>query len=70
VVHLLRRVGNLPLAEVAQLAGVSPSRVCQIHAELEATEYDQRTTAVLATIGNEPAYRAKHLDHLILDVNP
>jgi len=48
-VYLLRRVGNIPLAEVAKLAGVSGSRVSQIQAELEATEHDQRMTAVLAT---------------------
>jgi hypothetical protein len=49
-VYLLRRVGNLPLAEAAKLAGVSGSRVSQIQAELEATEYDQRMAAVLGTI--------------------
>ena len=49
-VYLLRRVGNLSLAEVARLAGVSPSRVSQIQAELETIEHDQQMTAVLATI--------------------
>jgi chromosomal replication initiation ATPase DnaA len=49
-VYLLRRVGNLPLAEVARRAGVSASRVSQIQAELEATEHDQRMTAILGTL--------------------
>lgn len=34
-VYLLRRVANLPLAEVARRAGVSPGRVSQIQAEIE-----------------------------------
>jgi putative transposase len=34
-VYLLRRAANLPLAEVAKRAGVSPPRVSQIQAEIE-----------------------------------
>ena len=49
-VYLLRRVGNLPLAEVAKQAGVSASRVSQIQAELEATEDEERMTAILRTV--------------------
>ncbi|MGY6214585.1 sigma factor-like helix-turn-helix DNA-binding protein [Methylolobus aquaticus] len=35
-VHQLRRRGNLPLREVAAMAGVSVSRVSQIQREIEA----------------------------------
>lgn len=34
-VYLLRRAANLPLAEVANRAGVSPGRISQIQAEIE-----------------------------------
>ena len=34
-VYLLRRVANMPLAQVAQRAGISPGRVSQIQAEIE-----------------------------------
>jgi REP element-mobilizing transposase RayT len=34
-VYLLRRAANLPLAEVAKRAGISPPRVSQIQAEIE-----------------------------------
>ena len=34
-VYLLRRAANLPLAEVAQRAGVSPGRISQIQSQIE-----------------------------------
>lgn len=37
-VYLLRRAANLPLAEVAERAGVSPARVSQIQTEIERHE--------------------------------
>lgn len=40
-VHLLRRRCNLPLREVAAMAGVSASRVSQIQREMEAGNRDE-----------------------------
>ncbi len=40
-VYLLRRVGNLPLKEVASRAGVSPSRVSKIQRQVEQQEVER-----------------------------
>jgi hypothetical protein len=53
-VYLLRRVCNLPLAETARLAGVSPSRVSRIQAELERGGPDAATGRRL------DRYKVKH----------
>jgi transcriptional regulator with XRE-family HTH domain len=41
-VYLLRRAVNLPLKEVAALAGVSPPRISQIQSKLESETPDPR----------------------------
>ncbi len=46
-VYLLRRRGNLPLREVAALAGVSAPRVSQIQAEMETAAADGRLAGLL-----------------------
>jgi REP element-mobilizing transposase RayT len=46
-VYLLRRVGNLPLNEVAQRAGISIGRVSQIQTEMESGQPDARLQEVL-----------------------
>lgn len=48
-VYLLRRAANLPLAEVASRAGVSPGRVSQIQAEIEGSRIDAVLQALIAT---------------------
>lgn len=49
-VYLLRRRGNLPLREVAELAGVSAPRVSQIQAEMETAIAEGRLANILAPI--------------------
>ena len=46
-VYLLRRRGNLPLREVAALAGVSAPRISQIQAEMETAAADGRLAGLL-----------------------
>ena len=41
-VYLLRRAANLPLAQVAERAGISPGRVSQIQTEIEREPLDRR----------------------------
>lgn len=47
VVYLLRRACNLRLAETAEIAGVSPSRISRIQAELERGELPEATEKLL-----------------------
>ena len=46
-VYLLRRVANLPLGEVARLAGVSVGRVSQIQSRIERAKRDRRLVKLL-----------------------
>jgi len=46
-VYLLRRVGNQPLRQVAERAGVSPGRVSQIQTQIEASPVSQRLSSLL-----------------------
>jgi hypothetical protein len=52
--YLLRRACNLPLGEVAHRAGLSPSRVSRIQAELERSELSETTEKLLRR------YKVKH----------
>jgi len=46
-VYLLRRVGNLTLAEVANRAGVTVGRISQIQTKIENGETSRKMAAVL-----------------------
>ena len=46
-VYLLRRVGNLPLADVANRAGVTVARISQIQTKIENGEKSRKMAAVL-----------------------
>jgi hypothetical protein len=45
--YLLRRVGNLPLADVARRIGVSPARISQIQTKIEHGKMSTKMDAVL-----------------------
>jgi REP element-mobilizing transposase RayT len=47
VIYLLRRAANLPLAEVARRAGVSPPRVSQIQAQVERGKLSGRLRSLI-----------------------
>lgn len=53
-VYLLRRVCNLPLAEVARRTGVSPSRISRIQADLEKGKLPEAAARLLER------YKVKH----------
>lgn len=53
-VYLLRRVCNLPLADVARLGAVSASRISRIQAEAEQGEIAEQAVKVLER------YKDKH----------
>jgi len=46
-VYLLRRAANLPLAQVAERAGISPGRVSQIQTEIEREPLDRRLKEII-----------------------
>jgi putative transposase len=46
-VYLLRRACNLPLAQVAERAGISPGRVSQIQTEIERKPFDRRLKKII-----------------------
>ena len=52
--YLMRRVGNLPLGDVARRMGVSPARVSQIQTKIEHGKTSPKTDAVLKY------YKVKH----------
>ena len=45
--YLMRRVGNLPLGDVARRVGVSPARISQIQAKIEHGKTSRKMDAVL-----------------------
>jgi chromosomal replication initiation ATPase DnaA len=45
--YLMRRVGNLPLADVARRVGVSPARISQIQTKFEHGKTSTKMDAVL-----------------------
>lgn len=49
-IYLLRRRANLPLKDVAQIAGVSIGRVSQIQREIESRQADERLTQLIRNL--------------------
>jgi putative transposase len=47
VAYLMRRIGNLPLGEVARRVGVSPARISQIQTKIEHRKTSRKMDAVL-----------------------